>query len=97
MKIGDIVIETPSVDFADGIPAAERGPRKGRVVGIHPQQRFYRVEFTARNGAVWRECFYFPDRRGNPNASMSLAVLPGSHRAHHKISKSIPKEPLYGR
>lgn len=70
MKIGDIVTEMPFVDSVDGIAAEDRGPRKGRVVWIHPQRRFYRVEFSTPLGYKWTECFYFQERRGNPNAPM---------------------------
>lgn len=35
----------------------------GTVVFIHPERRFYIVEFE-RGGRRWRECFYFPHRAG---------------------------------
>ena len=100
MKIGDIVTEQPFVDSVDGIATEDRGPRKGRVVYIHPQGRFYTVEFTARNGQTWRECFYFPERRENPNASRSIDPGDGrrkfgSHGAFHRQTKLSKKDALY--
>lgn len=77
MKIGDIVTETPTVDSVDGLAVEDRGPREGEVIYIHPKRRFYRVRFTTPLGYTWTECFNFPERRGNPNASKSTAILPG--------------------
>jgi len=34
------------------------------VVYIHPQRRFYSVEFVFARGRRFRESFYFPDRAG---------------------------------
>lgn len=36
------------------------------VVYIHPQRRFYSVEFVFARGRRFRESFYFPDRAGDP-------------------------------
>lgn len=30
----------------------------GRVVYIHPEERFFTLEFTANSGATWRESFW---------------------------------------
>lgn len=43
----------------------------GTVVWIHPEGRFYVVEF-AFGLRKFRESFYFPERRGDPNAPRSL-------------------------
>ena len=44
MKVGDIRMEVPSVDSE--LMLADRKARQCEVVYIHPQWRFYTVEFT---------------------------------------------------
>lgn len=43
------------------------------VVYIHPQRRFYTVEFDLPRGRKCRESYYFPDRAGDD-------TLPGETR-----------------
>lgn len=61
MKVGDIVKQTSFVmqgnfDFS----SSEKSPMEGKVIYIHPEGRFYIVEFTVRGGTV-RECFLGTD------------------------------------
>ena len=71
MNVGDIVTEQPTFYSKAGIE--DTGPRKGRVTFVHPEGRFYTVEFRSKvTGQTWRESFYFSERRGNPNASRTL-------------------------
>lgn len=52
MKVGDIVWKKPEFGMAKGqqsVPVQE-----GRVVYIHPQRRFYSVEFAFTRGGVTR-------------------------------------------
>lgn len=38
----------------------EAAERKGVVIYVHPDKRFYTVEFTSQiTGERWRECVYF--------------------------------------
>lgn len=63
MHIGDKLRRSPSVQIYD----REKGPPPTlpcRVVYIHPQRRFYSVEFQIA-GRCFREAFYFPDRLGD--------------------------------
>lgn len=60
MKVGDERIELPTVDSE--LMLQDRQPRKCVVVFIHPQYRFYVVEFTTERGYRFRETFYFEDR-----------------------------------
>lgn len=63
MQIGDIRIETPGFWTTFGHSAGD--PQKCRVVYIHPQRRFYTVEFAfPRTRERFRESYYFEDRRG---------------------------------
>lgn len=61
MKTGDIRMEVPSVDSE--LMLADRKARKCEVVYIHPQWRFYTVEFTTQLGWKFRESYYFEDKR----------------------------------
>ena len=61
MKLGDIRMETPSVDSE--VMLGDRRPWRCEVVYIHPKWRFYTVEFTTILGWKFRECFYFRDKR----------------------------------
>lgn len=58
MKTGDRKTET--LYFGDCLGR----PYTGRVVWIHPQRRFYVVEFQFGQ-KKFREAFYFPGRGGN--------------------------------
>lgn len=61
----DVLIEIPVrfyTDVRDGLK-----PMPSRVVYIHPQRRFYTVEFRSPvTGETFRESFYFADRRHEP-------------------------------
>jgi len=61
VKIGDEIIVTPVLDGANGKPT------KAVVTYIHPQRRYYEVEYTgpAPNYHKYRETFPFQYRRGN--------------------------------
>lgn len=52
------------------------------VVYIHPQRRFYSVEFVFARGRRFRESFYFPDRAGDDTLPRKdrQPRLPGSHK-----------------
>lgn len=57
MMVGDIVRRKSfalqgNFDFSSG----EKTPMEGKVIYIHPEGRFYIVEFKVRGGTV-RECF----------------------------------------
>lgn len=61
MKVNDKRRETPSFDSTAGMD--DVGPMDCRVVYVHPQGRFYTVEFKSPvTGETWRETFYFPNR-----------------------------------
>lgn len=62
MKVGDKIGHLK--------PTYGEGPRQdlpaypGRIVYIHPQRRFYTVEFELPKNYHFRESFYFPNRSG---------------------------------
>lgn len=60
MNIGDIRMELPTVDSE--LMLADRQKRKCEVIYIHPEYRFYVVEFITERGWKFRETFYFRDR-----------------------------------
>lgn len=61
MKVNDKRQETPSFDSTAGMD--DVGPMDCRVVYVHPQGRFYTVEFKSPvTGETFRETFYFPNR-----------------------------------
>lgn len=64
MNIGDKMDLRPTV-FGNGAEIVNNGPQPCRVVYIHPQWRFFTVEFrNAITGETWREVMYFTDRGG---------------------------------
>lgn len=63
MQIGDRLCLVPTV--IGGKELIDTGPQPCRVVYIHPQWRFFTVEFrNAITGETWREVMYFTDRGG---------------------------------
>ena len=64
MQIGDILTLRPTV-CGSGSDIVNHDPQPCRVVYIHPQWRFFTVEFrNAITGETWREVMYFTDRGG---------------------------------
>ena len=62
MKIGDILYHVPSTDSSFGFKyEARENLLPCRVVWIHPEGRYYTVEFTLERGQRLRES-YFPKR-----------------------------------
>lgn len=65
MMLGDEFVEIPTLYCEDGRRCVI--PMPSRVVYIHPQRRFYTVEFRSPvTGETFRESFYFADRRHEP-------------------------------
>lgn len=58
IQVGDAVRIRPTIlssKLEEDVSA-----RKGVVIYIHPDKRFYTVEFTSEvTGERWRECVYF--------------------------------------
>lgn len=56
MTVGDILHIKPFIDAACGFARPEVMPC--RVIYIHPEKRYYTVEFTSTiTGQTWREAF----------------------------------------
>ena len=65
MKVGDILHLTPAASGYGSEDLIAAGPWPCRVVYIHPQRRFFIVEFRSKvTGETWRETRYFQDRAG---------------------------------
>lgn len=68
MTVGDILTLKPTIDTAAGFARPESMPC--RVIYIHPERRFFVVEFRSDvTGQTWRETFYFrrqPERVAQP-------------------------------
>ena len=61
MKLGDQITARPLFGGATG--ESEGEPQKGVVVYIHPDGRFYTLEFKSPvTGERFRESYYFADR-----------------------------------
>ena len=59
MQVGDILELEPTMEGTSGL--GTDGPQRCTVVWIHPDERFYVVEFRSRiTGETWRETVYFP-------------------------------------
>lgn len=100
MKVGDIRMELPTLCSEALI--GERGPQKCVVTYIHPDYRFYTVEFTFERGHQWREAFYFEDR--DPNGPplperFRGRILTGAEQSrgnfHSHWSRLARKDALY--
>lgn len=61
MNLGDRRMEVPSIDSE--LMLADRPARACVVVFIHPEWRFYTVEFTTELGWKFRESYFFADKR----------------------------------
>ena len=59
------------------------------VVYIHPQRRFYSVEFVFARGRRFRESFYFPDRAGGAPLARTTRrqQLPGKKKKSKRCKK----------
>ena len=58
MMVGDIVKRKSFAMKGDfDFSSSDKTPMEGKVIYIHPEGRFYIVEFTVRGGTV-RECFF---------------------------------------
>ena len=64
MTIGDKLMLEPTV-FGGGSDLVNIGSRPCRVVWIHPDGRYFVVEFRSQvTGEVFRETMYFTNRGG---------------------------------
>lgn len=58
LQAGDVVQMRPEI--LSSKLEEDAAKRKGVVIYIHPDKRFYTVEFTSEvTGERWRECVYF--------------------------------------
>lgn len=88
MKLGDIRMEVPSVDSE--LMLKDRQARRCEVVFIHPQWRFYTVEFTTDLGWKFRESYYFADKRPDGPPLPEHIRAQREVRTHEKGRKSRP-------
>lgn len=57
MQVGDILEMEPTMEGTSGL--GTDGPQRCTVVWIHPDKRFFVVEFRSRiTGETWREAFW---------------------------------------
>lgn len=65
MQVGDILKMEPTMEGTSGL--GTEGPQRCTVVWIHPDKRFFVVEFRSRiTGETWREAVYFPLKLNEP-------------------------------
>ena len=62
MNVGDVLSIKPNFYSTFGMTERD-APRRCVVVYIHPEERFYVVEFRSELGIPWRETFYPWTRR----------------------------------
>ena len=86
MNIGDVRMEVPTIYMKCGLEVT--GPQKCQVVYIHPEGRFYRVRFTAPNGAHFHECYFQKAQAGEQDQ-------PYKH-GFHAASRPAKSGALYG-
>ena len=79
MKLGDILYIRPTFS-TEYMLEDSKAPRKCRVVYIHPEGRFYVVEFHSELGRAWRESFYPHTRRMAGVADSSAPYLDDERR-----------------
>ena len=64
MQVGDILPLRPTV-WGSGSDIVNHDPQPCRVVWIHPEWRYFVVEFRSQvTGERFRETMYFQDRGG---------------------------------
>ena len=69
MKVGDKLKLRPYINAESGALAAR--PQVCTVTYIHPEGRYYVVEFTSERGETFRQTMYFPEREGDMHRSMA--------------------------
>lgn len=74
MQVGDILEIAPSIFSFEGVSDPDDGRQRRRkklpctVIWVHPQKRFFVVEFrSAITGETWRETVYFPLELNEPD------------------------------
>lgn len=66
MQVGDILEMEPTMEGTSGL--GTDGPQRCTVVWIHPDKRFFVVEFRSRiTGETWREAVWFPLKQHSDN------------------------------
>ena len=82
MQVGDILEIAPSIFSFEGVSDPDDGRQRCRkklpctVIWVHPQKRFFVVEFrSAVTGETWRETVYFPLEPNEPKQR-----YPGFHQ-----------------
>lgn len=82
MTVGDIVWKRPEFGAAKGQQSVP--PQEARVVYIHPQRRFYSVEFTFTRGGVTRSFRQaYPLRNRITASTADVKPEPLSERPKH--------------
>ena len=71
-----ILVLTIKPNFYTEYMGANDQPRQAQVIYIHPEGRFYVVEFRSDLGIPWRETFYPYTRRIADIADKSAPHLP---------------------
>lgn len=62
MNVGDVLYIKPNFYSTFGM-MGDVGPRRCWVTYVHPEGRYYVVEFRSDLGVPWREAFYPMSRR----------------------------------
>lgn len=66
MNIGDILELEPTMEGTSGLGTS--GPQPCTVIWVHPDKRFFVVEFRSSiTGETWRETVYFPLTPNEPD------------------------------
>lgn len=69
MKVGDKLKLRPYLNAESGQLAAKA--QVCTVTYIHPERRYYVVEFTSERGETFRQTMYFPEREGDMRRPMT--------------------------
>jgi len=79
MELNEKRMEVPEFGSSPGF---EPTPQNCRVVYIHPENRFYTVEFRSLRGETFRQSYFPRWKRGNPDAPKKIGAEQTT--AHHK-------------
>lgn len=60
IRLGDKIRAKPTVEGGSAGKTFEATEMTGKVVYIHPERRFYTLEFQNEKGFRWRECYFYP-------------------------------------
>lgn len=80
MKVGDTLRLKPYINADSGMVASKA--QVCTVTYVHPEQRYYVVEFVMDSGIRFRQVMYFPEREGDMRRPLATVGKGNGARGH---------------